>query len=152
MIKSRSPSNILFSHSLSLLLTRLHIRLKIELYKLEDKKSKKRELPVFETWERSYNPQYDAYDHDSYVFKTILARWIGNINRILRAAQKGDLCGKVLWQGGRVLQESPGDQAGLDRGEAPIGLDLLENGKWGGGHPSLSRNLWKIAWHSLGGL
>ena len=69
-------------------LTRLHIRLKIELHKKEDKKLKKHDLPAFETWEKFYDPQYDAYDHESYVFKTILARWVGNINQIIHVAQK----------------------------------------------------------------
>ncbi len=72
-------------------LTRLHIRLKIELHKLADKRLKKHEMPVFETWEKSYNPEYDAYDHDSYVFKTILSRWIRNINEIIHVAQKHGL-------------------------------------------------------------
>jgi len=72
-------------------LTRLHIRLKIELHKRQDKKLKKHDLPSFETWEKFYDPQYDAYDHDSYVFKTILAHWIRNINQIIHVAQKRQL-------------------------------------------------------------
>jgi len=72
-------------------LTRLHIRLKIKLHRLADKRLKKHDIPAFETWEKFYNPQYDSYDHDSYVFKILLARWISNINRIIRVAQKRHL-------------------------------------------------------------
>ena len=72
-------------------LTRLHIRLKIELHKLNDKKLKTHEMPAFETWEKFYDPQYDAYDHDSDVFRTLLAHWIRNINQIIHVAQRRHL-------------------------------------------------------------
>ncbi|MBI3252597.1 MAG: tetratricopeptide repeat protein [Candidatus Omnitrophica bacterium] len=68
-------------------LTRLHIRFKIR-HHLRDDKFKKVTPPVIETWEKFYNPQYDAIVHDSLLFETLFGNWVGNINKIVRVAER----------------------------------------------------------------
>ena len=68
-------------------ITRLFIRVKIERHKWQDQ-HKKDDAPAIETWEKFYNPEYDAIDHGSYVFKTIHANWVRNVNKIIHLARR----------------------------------------------------------------
>ena len=67
-------------------LTRVYIQIKIAQHRWKDK-TKKEDLPVIETWEKFYNPQYDTIVHNSYLFETIFARWVENISQIIHVAQ-----------------------------------------------------------------
>ncbi len=69
-------------------MNRLNIRLKIERHKRRDARRKGLELPKIETWEKFYNPVYDAIDQESSVFKTILRHWENNVRRIVAAGAK----------------------------------------------------------------
>lgn len=67
-------------------LVRLHIRFKIAQHERKDK-FKKESAPVIETWDKFYNPQYDAIVHNSSIFETIFSNWVGNVYQIVRVAQ-----------------------------------------------------------------
>ncbi len=68
-------------------LTRLHIRLKIKQHAWEDQ-LKKEDLPLIETWEKFYNPQYDSITHGSYLFEAIFSNWVRNIYKTIQAARQ----------------------------------------------------------------
>ncbi len=66
---------------------RLKVRYKIERSKRRDA-LKRAELPMIERKEKTYNPEYDALDQRSPVFKTILRRWRQNVQKIVHIAEE----------------------------------------------------------------
>ena len=68
-------------------MNRLYVRFKVERHQRRDRFKKEESLTI-ETQDKFYNPSYDTINHDSYVFRTIFANWIRNVNRIVHAARR----------------------------------------------------------------